>query len=97
MLGLRRHFLLDPSITFLNHGSFGATPRKVFHAYQRWQREMESNPVRFMGRLKELLEESRGRLGQYLNVPASDLVHFQNPTSAFNAAAGLLCLSALAA
>ena len=31
-------YLLDPDVTFLNHGSFGATPRPVFDAYQAWQR-----------------------------------------------------------
>jgi isopenicillin-N epimerase len=29
-------FLLDSTITFLNHGSFGATPRAVFEKYQWW-------------------------------------------------------------
>jgi len=41
MFNLKKDFLLDPSITFLNHGSFGATPKPVFKEYQRWQREME--------------------------------------------------------
>ena len=50
MYGLRRHFLLDPSVTFLNHGSFNATPRRVFQTYQRWQRELEPEPVEFLGR-----------------------------------------------
>jgi hypothetical protein len=27
---LSAEFLLDPSVTFLNHGSFGAVPRTVF-------------------------------------------------------------------
>jgi isopenicillin-N epimerase len=40
MRNLKRHFLLDRSVTFLNHGSFGATPKPVFHKYQRWQREL---------------------------------------------------------
>ena len=34
-------FLLRPDVTFLNHGSFGATPRPVFERYQAWQRELE--------------------------------------------------------
>ena len=33
-----RHWNLDPSIAFLNHGSFGATPKPVFDTYQGWQR-----------------------------------------------------------
>ena len=84
---LRSDFLLDPNVVFLNHGSFGACPGPVFEVYQRWQRDLEYNPVRFLGRAKELLEESRARLGQYLSVPAADLAYFQNPTSAFNAVA----------
>ena len=35
-------FLLDPEFVFLNHGSFGATPRPVFQAYQAWQAELEA-------------------------------------------------------
>ena len=41
MNSLQDYFLLDPSVTFLNHGSFGATPKPVFKTYQRWQRELE--------------------------------------------------------
>jgi isopenicillin-N epimerase len=37
---LRDQFLLDKSVTFLNHGSFGACPIPVFEEYQRWQREL---------------------------------------------------------
>ena len=43
---LRDAFLLDPSVTFLNHGSFGATPRAVFERYQEWQLELRQ-PVLF--------------------------------------------------
>ncbi|MFN8462135.1 MAG: hypothetical protein U0X93_10245 [Anaerolineales bacterium] len=47
MFNLKKHFLLDPSVVFLNHGSFGATPKPVFREYQRWQRELENQPVEF--------------------------------------------------
>ncbi len=36
---LRREFLRDPEVAFLNHGSFGACSRPVFGRYQVWQRE----------------------------------------------------------
>lgn len=73
MLGLRRHFLLDPSVTFLNHGSFGATPRPVFHAYQRWQRELERQPVEFLGRrFTDLMTAARRSLADYLGTDAEN-------------------------
>jgi selenocysteine lyase/cysteine desulfurase len=48
---LKDQFLLNPKIHFLNHGSFGATPLPVFQDYQRWQGELERQPVKFLGRL----------------------------------------------
>ncbi|MGN6809372.1 MAG: hypothetical protein ACTHMP_00720, partial [Thermomicrobiales bacterium] len=42
-------YLLDKDVTFLNHGSFGACPRPVFETYQQWQRELERQPVAFLG------------------------------------------------
>ena len=47
MSELRELFQLDPQIVYLNHGSFGATPRPVFAAYQAWQHRLELQPVRF--------------------------------------------------
>src|ERR1035437_378574 len=47
---MKNLFLLDPSLVFLNHGSFGACPVKVLEKCQQWQREMERNPVEFLGR-----------------------------------------------
>ena len=66
-LALRREFLLRPGVVFLNHGSYGASPRPVFDAYQEWQRELEGQPVEFLGRrLRGLLEASRAALGAYV-------------------------------
>jgi isopenicillin-N epimerase len=45
---LSQQFLLDPEVTFLNHGSFGACPRPVFEDYQRWQLTLERQPVAFL-------------------------------------------------
>jgi len=45
---VKQLFLLDPDVVYLNHGSFGACPRPVFEAYQRYQRELERQPVEFL-------------------------------------------------
>lgn len=85
MNSLKKHFLLDPKITFLNHGSFGATPKPVFREYQRWQRELEKQPVEFLGRrITTLLAESRAALGKYLGAHADNLVYTQNVTISLN-------------
>ena len=93
--GLRREFLLDPGVTFLNHGSFGACPRAVFERYQRWQRELEHQPVLFLARrLEELLAEARAALGDYVGADPDDLVFVPNATAAVNVAAWAIGLEA---
>jgi isopenicillin-N epimerase len=85
MPSLKDHFLLDPNVIFLNHGSYGATPKPVFEAYQNWQRRLERQPVLFLGReLPQLLHESRVALGNYLNADADDLVYIPNATHGVN-------------
>jgi isopenicillin-N epimerase len=93
--GLRGEFLLDPEITFLNHGSFGACPRAVFERYQEWQLELEREPVLFLARrLPGLLAEARAALGTYVGAEADDLVFVPNATSGVNIAAWPLGLEA---
>jgi isopenicillin-N epimerase len=82
-------FLLDPDVVYLNHGSFGACPQPVFDAYQRFQLELEREPVEFLGRerrLPELLEPARLRLAEYVGSPSGDLVFATNATAALNTA-----------
>lgn len=95
MNSLKKHFLLDPKVTFLNHGSFGATPKTVFKEYQRWQRELENQPVEFLGRrIASLLAESRAVLGEYLGTHADNQVYTQNVTVSLNIVARSLKLGA---
>ena len=92
-MSLKEYFLLDPTVIFLNHGSYGATPKPVFEAYQNWQRRLEHQPVLFLGReLPELLRESRIALGKYLNADADDLVYIPNATHGVNIVAHSLRL-----
>src|SRR6476660_7118790 len=85
---LRRDFLLDPEVAFLNHGSFGASPRPVFERYQAWQRELELEPIDFFGRrAPDLLAAARSTLAEYLGCAATDVVFVQNATTGVNLAA----------
>ncbi len=85
MTALKDQFLLDPSVTFLNHGSFGACPKPVFETYQKIQRELEWQPVDFLGRRADgMLAEARAALGKYLNADPEDLVFCMNATLGLN-------------
>jgi isopenicillin-N epimerase len=87
-IALRSAFLLDDSVTFLNHGSFGATPRDVFARYQEWQLELERQPVLFLARrLEALLADARAAVGAYLGADPDDLVFVPNATAGVNIAA----------
>ncbi|MBK9926709.1 MAG: aminotransferase class V-fold PLP-dependent enzyme [Anaerolineales bacterium] len=93
MNSIKPHFLLDPNVIFLNHGSFGATPKSVFDAYQNWQLRLERQPVLFLGReIDALLKTSRQVLGEYLNADADDLAYIPNATHGVNIVAHSLQL-----
>jgi isopenicillin-N epimerase len=90
---MREHFLLDPGLVFLNHGSFGACPREVFQAFQHWQLELERNPVDFLGRRSGLLlTQARARLAAYVGARGADLVFVPNATTGVNIVARSLDL-----
>ena len=85
---MRELFLLDPELTFLNHGSYGACPREVLHAQQQWQQAMERNPVEFLGRRSAgLLAAARARWAAELNAPADDIAFVANATTGVNVVA----------
>lgn len=84
-------FLLDPAVTFLNHGSFGACPAPVFAEWQGWQRRLEREPVLLLGReIEGLLATARAELGAFLGAPAADLVFVPNATHGVNIVAASL-------
>ena len=86
-------FLLDPDVIYLNHGSFGACPAPVFEVYQRWQLELERQPVDFLARrAPDLMVNARTELAGYLGCAADELVYFPNPTTAINMVARSLDL-----
>lgn len=80
------YWLLDPRITFLNHGSFGATPVPVLEAQSELRRRLEAEPVRFMVReLEPLLDEARRELASFVGARPDHLAFVPNATAGVNA------------
>lgn len=91
-----RHWPLDPAITYLNHGTVGATPTKVLAVQQALREEMERQPARFL--LRELsalsgasdrpvprLREAAGAVARFVGAKGQDLVFVDNATTGVNA------------
>ena len=86
---LSRHFLLDPDVVFLNHGSFGACPRPVFEDYQRWQVRLERQPVEFLDSRRGLaanLLTARTALAAELGTAPDSIAQVSNATTGLNIA-----------
>ena len=77
---------LDPDVTFLNHGSFGACPEPVLQAQAQLRAEMEHEPVRFLSRerLESRLDAARAALGAFVGSDPEDLAFVPNATTGVN-------------
>ena len=77
---------LDPTVTFLNHGSFGATPAPVLAVQREWRDRLEREPVTFLDReLEGHLDRVRDALGAFLGADPAGLAFVPNATTASNA------------
>jgi isopenicillin-N epimerase len=84
-LSMRRLWTLDPAVTFLNHGSFGACPVQVLEAQSAIRASMEREPVRFFVReLEPLLDASRAKVATLLGAAKEDIAFVPNATSGVN-------------
>lgn len=76
---------LDPTVTFLNHGSYGACPLPVLEAQQRSRAQLEHQPLRFLMRdYEELLDAARNQLAAFVGAEADELVFVPNATTGVN-------------
>jgi isopenicillin-N epimerase len=79
---LREHWTLDPTICYLNHGSFGATPKAVLAVQAELRARMEREPVLFLHReIEGLLDEAKAALAAFVGARAEDLVPVNNATT----------------
>jgi isopenicillin-N epimerase len=83
---LGRLWPLDPNVTFLNHGSFGACPTEVLRYQDSLRRELEAEPVRFLSReIFDRLDAARARLAAFVGADPDGLVFVPNATTGVNA------------
>ena len=78
-------FSIDPDVTYLNHGSFGACPKVIFDSLIKFQKQLEFEPVNFLSNdFFQYLKESRSALSNYINCDRDDIAFFPNPSTALN-------------
>ena len=83
---LAAHWLLDESVAFLNHGSFGACPRAVLDRQSELRLLLEREPVEFfIRRLEGWMEDVRVQVGAFVGAPADDIAMCTNATTGINA------------
>ncbi|AEV88150.1 aminotransferase V [Actinoplanes sp. SE50] len=81
--GARLLFSLDPAVSYLNHGSFGALPITVQRAQQRLRDEMDLNPMRFFGPgLLDRIIHTRRHLAAFLGADPEGSALTSNTTTA---------------
>jgi isopenicillin-N epimerase len=81
----RDEWLLDPDVAFLNHGSFGATPRAVLAEQERWRARMERRPTHFMSEeLPPAVRAAAAHLAAFVGARPEDLVFVENATGGCN-------------
>ncbi len=79
------YWSLDPNVTFLNHGSFGACPLPVLKAQMRLREKLEREPVNFFIReFETLLNEARGKLAEFVGAKPDELAFVPNATTGVN-------------
>ncbi len=103
---LLSHWWLDPEITYLNHGTVGATPRVVLDAQHAWQRRIEAQPASFLfrelmrvtpdepGAPRPLLRRAADAVGEFVGARGDDLVFVDNASTGINAVLRSLPLKA---
>ena len=79
------NFLLAPTYTPLNHGSFGTYPKPVQRRFHECQMLSEARPDNFQRYdIPVMLDSSRAALASFLDVPVDEVVFVPNATTAIN-------------
>lgn len=82
---VRTVFHLDPTTVHLNHGSFGAAPRRVIAARRTWEDRVEADPVAFLWDEAEThLSAVCDHIGEFVGAEGADIALVDNATTGVN-------------
>ncbi|GGL12313.1 aminotransferase class V [Sphaerisporangium melleum] len=73
-------FALDPSVTHLNHGSFGAVPRRVLERQDELRREVEHAPDSFFATILDRIAKARDEVAAFLGAEPEGIAFVSNVT-----------------
>jgi isopenicillin-N epimerase len=80
-----RHWFLNPDISYLNHGSFGACPIPVLEIQHYFRQQIETNPMGFFVRdLEQLWEKALDVLANFFGSDRNNLTFIPNATTGVN-------------
>lgn len=84
----KSEWTIADGVIYLNHGSFGPSPRCVQDDARRWSERLEAQPMQFFVRdLEEQFDGALGSLGEFIGAPAKDLIFVDNATFGMNVVA----------
>ncbi|MBI4552064.1 MAG: aminotransferase class V-fold PLP-dependent enzyme [Candidatus Latescibacteria bacterium] len=87
--GLRHALMLDPTVTYLNNGSFGPCPKIVFDVVVESMRRLQSQPFQqFLREIPQAVRASKEKLGAYVGANPDDFAFVMNLTIGMNMVAG---------
>ena len=77
------HWAIDPTVCFLNHGSFGGTPRQVLAHQDALRAQMEAETIKFFVEdFFDLMDQARKALATFLHGSWEDFAPIPNATIA---------------
>lgn len=79
------HFAIDPELIFLNHGSFGACPRRILARQTEIRGELERDPLGFFEHLPERIDAARIEAAALVGADPAGFVFVRNATMGVNA------------
>lgn len=86
---------LRPGTCYLNHGSFGVSPRVVRQARRDWIDQLDQQPMDFyLRRFEDEFQQTRRRLAEFIGTQPDNLVFGENATYGMNVVANSFELTA---